>query len=121
MNVASSPSLRGGRYRHRARQGGAGRGAPLVLMADRQPTGGYPKIAHVIGADLGALAQLRPGEPVSFTPVSWDEAVAARRRLHADMAKRAEFAPSKREEFPPEFLLSQNLIGGVVSASISEM
>ena len=38
-----------------------GDGRPMVLMADRQVTGGYPKIATVIGPDLGRLAQLRPG------------------------------------------------------------
>ncbi len=43
-----------------------GDGAPLALMADRQPTGGYPKIATVIGADLGRLAQRRPGEALRF-------------------------------------------------------
>jgi len=43
-----------------------GEGYPLVLMADRQPTGGYPKIATVIGADLGKLAQLRPGAQRRF-------------------------------------------------------
>lgn len=49
-------------------------GDPLVLMADRQTIGGYPKIATVIGADLGKLAQRRPGEEVRFAPVSAHEA-----------------------------------------------
>ena len=43
-----------------------GDGRPMVLMADRQVTGGYPKIATVIGPDLGRLAQMRPGTPVRF-------------------------------------------------------
>ena len=46
-----------------------GDGAPLVLMADRQPTGGYPKIANVIGADLSALAQMRAGDLLEFASV----------------------------------------------------
>ena len=37
-------------------------GQPIVMMADRPATGGYPKIATVIRADLPKLAQLRPGE-----------------------------------------------------------
>ncbi len=49
-------------------------GCPIVLMADRQTVGGYPKIATVIGADLGKIAQRRPGEEVRFTPVSAREA-----------------------------------------------
>lgn len=41
-------------------------GQPIVLMADRQTTGGYPRIAHVISADLPLLAQRLPGETVRF-------------------------------------------------------
>ncbi|MCP1913752.1 allophanate hydrolase subunit 2 [Bradyrhizobium elkanii] len=56
-----------------------GDGPPIVLMADRQSTGGYPKIATVIGPDLGRLAQARPGTTFRFDAVSIEEAVAARR------------------------------------------
>lgn len=49
-------------------------GSPIVLMADRQTVGGYPKIATVIGLDLGKLAQRRPGQEVRFTPISAQEA-----------------------------------------------
>lgn len=41
-------------------------GLPIVLMADHQTTGGYAKIAEVITADIGRLAQLRPGQEVRF-------------------------------------------------------
>jgi biotin-dependent carboxylase-like uncharacterized protein len=47
-----------------------GDGAPIVLMRDHQPTGGYPRIATVVTADLDRFAQLRPGAEVRFTPVS---------------------------------------------------
>jgi allophanate hydrolase subunit 2 len=63
-----------------------GDGQPLVLMADRQPTGGYPKIGTVIRADLPLLAQRRPGQTVRFAPVDPEEAVAALRRAHPDEA-----------------------------------
>ncbi len=49
-------------------------GQPIVLMADRQTTGGYARIATVISADLPALAQARPGAKVSFRAVTVDEA-----------------------------------------------
>lgn len=49
-------------------------GSPLVLMSDAQTTGGYPRIAQVLAADLPILAQKKPGESVSFTMVSDDEA-----------------------------------------------
>lgn len=49
-------------------------GQPIVLMADRQTTGGYPKIAQVASVDLPRLAQRAPGESVRFEPVTLDEA-----------------------------------------------
>ena len=45
-------------------------GQPIVMMADRQTTGGYPKIGCVISADLPLLAQLKAGDKVRFRPVS---------------------------------------------------
>lgn len=57
-----------------------GDGQPLVLMADRQPTGGYPKIATVIRADLPRLAQTRPGETLRLMPVTVEAAVEALRQ-----------------------------------------
>src|SRR5690606_33402537 len=47
-----------------------GDGTPIVLMRDHQPTGGYPRIATVLDADLDRLAQLRPGSEVRFQPVT---------------------------------------------------
>ena len=53
-----------------------GDGTPIVLMRDHQPTGGYPRIATVIDADLDRMAQLRPGSEVSFEPVTLADAHA---------------------------------------------
>ena len=44
-----------------------GDGQPIVMLADRQSTGGYPKIATVISADLPRLGQLRPGVITSYS------------------------------------------------------
>jgi antagonist of KipI len=41
-------------------------GQTIILMADHQTTGGYPRIGHVISAHLPKLAQLRPSECISF-------------------------------------------------------
>jgi antagonist of KipI len=54
-----------------------GSGMPIVLMADCQTTGGYAKIAAVIGPDLAELAQARRGDAVRFVRCTMDEAVAA--------------------------------------------
>lgn len=51
-------------------------GQPIVLMADRQTTGGYPKIAHVASVDLPLLAQRLPGEEVRFELIDLAEAQA---------------------------------------------
>ncbi len=53
------------------------RGQLIVLMADAQTTGGYPRIANVIAADLPKMAQLRPGDPLQFSLVSLSEAQRA--------------------------------------------
>lgn len=51
-----------------------GSGQPIIAMHDRQTTGGYPKIATVIRADLARLGQLKPGDQVSFAEVVVEEA-----------------------------------------------
>ena len=56
-----------------------GDGQPIVLLADRGTTGGYAKIATVISADVGGLAQAMPGDTVSFAAISVEEAHAALR------------------------------------------
>ncbi|MGI6021469.1 MAG: biotin-dependent carboxyltransferase family protein [Lachnospiraceae bacterium] len=52
----------------------SGSGDPIVMMADRQTTGGYVKIATVIHVDLPQFVQLRPGQKVRFVPVTVQEA-----------------------------------------------
>lgn len=54
-------------------------GTPIIMMADRQTTGGYAKIATVISADLSRAAQARPGTRIRFVRVSEQEAIRLRR------------------------------------------
>jgi allophanate hydrolase subunit 2 len=96
-----------------------GDGRPIVLMADRQPTGGYPKIATVIGPDLGALAQMRPGARFRFAAVTIPHAIEARRAQHEALRRQFVFRPVIRTKFSSEFLLGQDLIGSVAGESIS--
>jgi antagonist of KipI len=51
-------------------------GNPIVLLADHQTTGGYPRIAQVITSDFSALAQVCPGQQITFQEVSLAEAQA---------------------------------------------
>lgn len=57
-------------------------GQPIVLMADRQTTGGYAKIAQVISTDLSTLAQCMPGTSILFKLISLEEAQATLIREH---------------------------------------
>lgn len=49
-------------------------GSPIVLFVEQQTTGGYPKIANVISADLASVGQLRPRDEIRFERVEWEEA-----------------------------------------------
>ncbi|HZT51501.1 MAG TPA: biotin-dependent carboxyltransferase family protein [Stellaceae bacterium] len=92
-----------------------GNGQPIVLLADRQTTGGYPKIATVVSADLPALGQMRPGDTVRFAAVGLAEAAAARRALAdwlAELPRR--IVPAALD---PARLLAANLISGVTDGS----
>lgn len=63
-----------------------GDGRPIVMLADGPVTGGYPVPAVVIRADVGRVAQLRPGDAVAFASVSLEEALEADRQAGAELA-----------------------------------
>lgn len=58
-------------------------GQPIILFVEHQTTGGYPKIANAIAADLRAVGQLRPRDAVRFEPVSLDRALELLREQEA--------------------------------------
>jgi biotin-dependent carboxylase-like uncharacterized protein len=95
-----------------------GNGLPIVLLADRQTTGGYPKVATVISADVPALGRLTPGARIAFEAVDIETAEAAARQLAADIAAMvARLAPVRREpSINATRLMGENLVSGVVSA-----
>jgi antagonist of KipI len=51
-------------------------GGPILLMADHQTLGGYPRLGEVASVDLPRAAQLRPGEQVAFRTISLEQAQA---------------------------------------------
>ncbi len=61
----------------------AGDGVATVLLADHQTTGGYPKIATVLDADLDSFVQLRPQDRIRFKAVGPDQAIAIARARRA--------------------------------------
>ncbi len=57
-------------------------GQPILLMADRQTTGGYTRIANVISADLPLVAQMKPGDVIRFSEITLGEAQNLLREQH---------------------------------------
>ena len=90
-----------------------GDGIPTILLRDCQTTGGYPKIATVISADLGRLAQVAPGGLVHFSRVTPEEAVEAAREAADQLRARITAIRRIRTEPTTESLLGTNLVGGV--------
>lgn len=95
-----------------------GDGVAAVLVREHQPTGGYPRIATVISADLDRVAQFPVGKRLRFVLVSRQQAVAALQKYRAALANLATAArPVADWRAPSANLLDYNLIDGVVSAN----
>jgi len=94
-----------------------GSGQAIVLLADHQTTGGYPKIATVISADLPALGRRRPGDMLRFLSVSLETAEQLARDAEHELAKlisTLEPAPNGTDlDFG--LLYDENLISGVTA------
>jgi biotin-dependent carboxylase-like uncharacterized protein len=91
-------------------------GQPIMLLADRQTAGGYPRIATVIGADIAAAGRLRSGMSVRLKEVSREEALRALKAERAWLASLPEaLKPAADAGLTSERLLGSNLIGGVTT------
>jgi biotin-dependent carboxylase-like uncharacterized protein len=62
-------------------------GLPILLLAERNTTGGYPRIGHLVSADRTRAAQLWPGDPVRFVAISLADATAATRAVQAAITR----------------------------------
>ena len=94
-----------------------GSGQPILLLADHQTTGGYPKIATVISADLPVVGRRRPGEALRFIAVTVEAAEQLCRAAERDLADLvAALEPvTQRPGIDLGSLYDGNLISGVVS------
>ncbi len=93
-----------------------GDGRPIILLADCQTVGGYPKIATVIGADLRRLGHVQPGQRLRFMEVSLEQALTARREAATARAECLGSIVRVAEDFNFDALFSANLIDGVIDA-----
>ena len=94
-----------------------GSGQPILLLADHQTTGGYPKIATVISADLPVVGRRRPGDALRFTAVTVEaaeELCRAAERHITELATSLE-PIAQRPGIDLGSLYDGNLISGVVS------
>ncbi|WP_319529976.1 biotin-dependent carboxyltransferase family protein [uncultured Cohaesibacter sp.] len=93
-----------------------GNGLPIILLADHQTTGGYPKIACVASADIPRLGRMKPGGKLRFAIVSVVEAEEARRAFEEMVrASIASIVAVTDEAMMLERrLVALNLISGVV-------
>ncbi|MEQ9332042.1 biotin-dependent carboxyltransferase family protein [Thalassobaculum sp.] len=90
-----------------------GNGRPIVLLADHQTTGGYPKLGTVISADVPRLGRLRPGDALRFARVEVEEAEAARRALEERIARVVDrFVPAE-PWLDEDALYRRNLVSGL--------
>jgi allophanate hydrolase subunit 2 len=94
-----------------------GSGQAILLLADHQTTGGYPKIATVISADLPVVGRRRPGDAVRFAAIEVAEAENLRRAQERELeALMASFAPAgSGSGLDAARLYSVNLISGAVA------
>jgi biotin-dependent carboxylase-like uncharacterized protein len=94
-----------------------GNGAPIVLMPDRGTSGGYPKIATVISADLGRFAQIPAGKVFGFKAVGMAEAQTEARKFWALLRSLPDrLRPLESFDLNIEALQSANVAGAAVSA-----
>ena len=94
-----------------------GNGAPIVLMPDRGTSGGYPKIATLITADLGRFAQIPAGRNFRFKAVSVAEAQAELRRFEGLLRTLPDrLTTSEAFDLNIEALQEANVAGAAVSA-----
>lgn len=93
-----------------------GSGQPILLLNDHQTTGGYPKIATVISADLPLAGRLCLGDGLRFHAVTVEEAEIACREWQGEIdAMLAALEPASGREVDLAALYGQNLISGIVN------
>jgi len=98
-----------------------GKGQPIVLLADAQTAGGYPKIGTVVGADLGRVAAARPGQLLHFEWVSAVQGESLARAAEAEtLALLASIRPLMDGGVDAAALYAVNLVSGVVDALSGE-
>jgi allophanate hydrolase len=106
LNMPSEPIARGSLQV-------PGHGDPICLLADHQTTGGYPKIATVIGADQDKLAQMRTGGTVRFVSVDVETATQAAHNANSQTTNLCQQIDDRRLSLEQK-LWNSNLVSGAI-------
>ncbi len=94
-------------------------GLPIVMLAERQTVGGYPKIATVISADLPKIGQCRPGDSIRFQAVRIDEAQQLYRAYLGELDEMARQLEQKRADSRIHYY-RVNFKGSIYQVSVEE-
>lgn len=95
-----------------------GHGMPIVMLSDRQTTGGYPKIATVASADLYRIGQARPGDKVRFLAIKREQALQLLKRQEAGLRH---LAGALREPIGPVRHFRFRMRGKTYDISVEEI
>lgn len=99
-----------------------GDGQPIILLADRQTTGGYPKIATIASVDLPALGRVGPGTSLAFEAISIETAEDLRRaQALVEAGWQEALEPAAPDTaIREDMLYGANLISGVADAWVGD-
>lgn len=98
-----------------------GHGSPIVMMADRQTTGGYTKIATVITPDLSILAQMGPGSTMDFKAISIEESHEVYKEYENKFKEIQDFITKHRFNFNDIRNLNLSINGELFKVSVREI
>ena len=93
-----------------------GNGQPILLLADHQTTGGYPKLAAVISADIPRLGRLRPGDEIRFEEISVEAAENEIWRREARLRRLIDGMIPAGAWLDVSALYRENLVSGIVTS-----
>ncbi len=98
-----------------------GHGSPIIMMADRQTTGGYTKIATVISPDLSILAQMAPGSTMDFKAISVEESHEIYREYNKQYKEIKDFIVNNRFAFNDIRKLDLKINGSSFKVDVREI
>lgn len=98
-----------------------GHGSPIIMMADRQTTGGYTKIATVITPDLSTLSQIGPGNSMNFKSISIEESHRIYREYENQFQDIKEFIENHRFNIHDTRNLKLDINGQIFKVGVREI